>query len=44
MADKLDSTKKNAKSINALLADQNRLIKEQLRIIKDQDGGLILNV
>ena len=38
MADKLDSTKKNAKSINALLADQNRLIKEQLRIIKDQAG------
>jgi hypothetical protein len=38
MADKLDSTKKNAKSINALLADQNKLIKEQLRIIKDQAG------
>ena len=38
MADKLDNNIKSAKSINALLADQNRLIQEQLRIIKDQAG------
>jgi len=38
MADNQEQQKKNAKSIAQLIADQNKLIKEQLRIIKDQAG------